>query len=175
MKRCMLAGVSVLSALVLSHPATLLSQALERSMYVSVVDQAGAPVPSLGPSDFVVREDNLSREVLRVVPATDPMQIAILVDNSTAAGPLVAVHSTGAAGLCRGADAADRVRPAQRSRARHARQPADDPRQLFNRARAGDQGHRPRLGGYPEQRRTTSSTGSSRSRRDSRSANPRVR
>lgn len=89
MKRCMLAGVSVIAALVLSHPATLLSQAIERSMYVSVVDQTGTPVPSLGPSDFVVREDNVSREVLRVVPATDPMQIAILVDNSTAAAPLV--------------------------------------------------------------------------------------
>ena len=45
----MLAGVSVLAALVLSHPATLLSQAIERSMYVSVVDQAGAPVPEPGP------------------------------------------------------------------------------------------------------------------------------
>src|SRR5436190_3598060 len=90
MKRCMLAGVSVLSALVLTHPAMLLSQAIERSIFVSVVDQGGAPVPALGPSDFVVREDNLSREVLRVDPATDPMQIAILVDNSTAAGPLVA-------------------------------------------------------------------------------------
>ena len=89
MKRCMLAGVSVLFALVLSHPATLLSQAIERSMFVSVVDPTGAPVPSLGPSDFIVREDNLSREVLRVVPATDPMQIAILVDNSTAASSLV--------------------------------------------------------------------------------------
>src|SRR5712691_11112878 len=89
MKRCMLAGVSVFAALLLSHPATLLSQALERSMYVSVVDQAGAPVANLGPSDFIVREDNVSREVLRVVPATDPMQIAILVDNSTAAALLV--------------------------------------------------------------------------------------
>src|SRR6266513_3762806 len=92
MKRCMLAGVSVVAVVVVlvsSHPATLLSQAIERSMFVSVVDQAGAPVPNLGPSDFLVREDNLSREVLRVVPATDPMQIAILIDNSTAAGPEV--------------------------------------------------------------------------------------
>jgi hypothetical protein len=85
----MLAGVSVFAALVLSYPAALLSQAIERSMYVSVLDQAGAPVPNLGPADFIVREDNLSREVLRVVPATDPMQIAVLVDNSTAAAPLV--------------------------------------------------------------------------------------
>lgn len=85
----MLAGVSVLAALVLGHPVTLLSQAIERSMYVSIVDQTGAPVPNLGPSDFTVREDNVSREVLRVVPATDPMQVAILVDNSTAAAPEV--------------------------------------------------------------------------------------
>jgi hypothetical protein len=89
MKRCMLAGVSALVALVVIHPAVVLSQALERSMYVNVVDKSGAPVPNLGPADFVVREDNLSREVLRVVPATDPMQISILVDNSTAAAPHV--------------------------------------------------------------------------------------
>ena len=89
MKRCMLAGVSVFAALVVSHPVTLLSQAIERSMYVSVVDQTGAPVPDLGPSDFIVREDDRSREVLQVLPATDPMQIAILVDNSATAVPLV--------------------------------------------------------------------------------------
>src|SRR4051812_12329550 len=89
MKRCMLAGVSVLSAVLLGDPATLLSQASERSMFVSVVDQAGVPVPNLGPSDFVVREDELSREVLRAAPATDPMQIAVLVDNSSAAGQYV--------------------------------------------------------------------------------------
>lgn len=92
MKRCMLASVSALAALValvLGLPPTLLAQAIERSMYVSVVDRTGAPVPDLGPSDFMVREDNVSREVLRVVPATDPMQVAILVDNSTAAAPQI--------------------------------------------------------------------------------------
>ncbi|HEY7291222.1 MAG TPA: hypothetical protein VH583_15405 [Vicinamibacterales bacterium] len=66
-------------------PASQSSSSRERSMYVSVVDQSGAPVPDLGPSDFVVKEDNVSREVLRVTPANDPMQIAVLVDTSTAA------------------------------------------------------------------------------------------
>jgi hypothetical protein len=66
--------------------ATLVrAQPRERSMYVSVVNDAGAPVENLGPSDFVVREDNVAREVLRVAPADDPMQIEILVDNSQAA------------------------------------------------------------------------------------------
>ena len=58
---------------------------MQRSLYVSVLNDAGAPVPDLGPSDFIVREDGLAREVLRVAPATDPMQIAVLVDNSQAA------------------------------------------------------------------------------------------
>ena len=40
------------------------------------LDETGAPVPDLGPSDFVVREDNVAREVLSVAPATEPMQIA---------------------------------------------------------------------------------------------------
>jgi Ca-activated chloride channel family protein len=61
------------------------AQAIERSLYVSVLDEAGAPVPNLGPSDFVVREDNAAREVLRVAPADEPMQIAVLVDTSEAA------------------------------------------------------------------------------------------
>src|SRR4051794_19721953 len=63
MKRCMLAVVSVLAAVIFARPATLLSQAHERSMYVSVVDQSGAPVPNLAPADFIVREDNVAREV----------------------------------------------------------------------------------------------------------------
>ncbi len=57
----------------------------ERSMYVSVVDSSGAPVPNLGPADFLVKEDNMTREVLRAAPAEEPMQVAVLVDTSQAA------------------------------------------------------------------------------------------
>jgi hypothetical protein len=63
----------------------LAAQAIQRSMFVSVVDDAGAPILNLGPSDFVVREDNVAREVLNVAPADEPMQVAILVDTSTQA------------------------------------------------------------------------------------------
>ena len=52
-------------------------------MYVSVLNKEGAPVPNLGPADFVVREDNRTREILSVEPATAPMQVALLVDNSS--------------------------------------------------------------------------------------------
>jgi hypothetical protein len=62
-----------------------LAQALQKVMYVSVVDQAGVPVPDLGPSDFIVREDKVAREVLKVVPADEPMQVSVLVDTSDVA------------------------------------------------------------------------------------------
>jgi hypothetical protein len=76
--------LSLTSALLVSV-ATPHAQTVQRSMYVSALDEAGAPVAALSPSDLVVREDNVPREVLRVEPADDPMQIAVLVDNSQAA------------------------------------------------------------------------------------------
>lgn len=78
----LLAGAAV--ALALSSGAAPQAQTLQRSIYTSVLDKDGMPVQNLTPADFIVREDNLAREVLRVEPATAPMQIALLVDNSTA-------------------------------------------------------------------------------------------
>src|SRR5262245_22066255 len=60
------------------------AQAIERALTVSVVDDSGAIVRDLGPGDFIVREDNVSREILRVVRASEPMDIAVLVDTSAA-------------------------------------------------------------------------------------------
>jgi hypothetical protein len=75
-------------AALLASP-TLQAQALQRAIYASAVDQTGAPVPNLGPADFIVREDKVAREILRVEPANDPMQIALLVDNSQAGEPYI--------------------------------------------------------------------------------------
>jgi hypothetical protein len=62
------------------------SQANERVLYVSAFDeQTRVPITGLGVRDFVVREDGAAREVLRVTPATSPMAVAILVDNTQAA------------------------------------------------------------------------------------------
>lgn len=71
--------------------AALLAQAKERVVYVSAFDDnTRAPVSGLGVRDFVVREDGAAREVLRVTPATSPMAVAILVDNSQAASNAIA-------------------------------------------------------------------------------------
>lgn len=61
------------------------SDARSRDIYVSVVNEKGAAVTGLTADDFAVREDGVSREVLRAVPATEPLDVMILVDDSQAA------------------------------------------------------------------------------------------
>jgi len=73
----------------LAAAAHTVAQSVQRSLYVSVIDKDGKPVPDLGPADFLVQEDRVTREVLTVGPANDPMQIALLVDNSQASDPFI--------------------------------------------------------------------------------------
>jgi hypothetical protein len=83
-RRLFVAALS-LAACALAWSRTLDAQAIQRAIYVSAVNDAGAPVADLGPSDFIVREDNKAREVLKVEPAVDAMQVAVLVDTSQGA------------------------------------------------------------------------------------------
>jgi VWFA-related protein len=83
--RRVLVGVFVVSALAAAWSAQLAAQPNLKSLYVSVVDTSGQPVPNLGPSDFLVKEDNVPREVLTVHEAEEPMEIAVLVDTSQTA------------------------------------------------------------------------------------------
>ncbi len=57
----------------------------ERTLFVSALDEKGEPVEGLTPADVIVREDGVRREVLRISRATEPIDIALLVDNSAAA------------------------------------------------------------------------------------------
>ncbi len=65
--------------------SALHAQTERRSLYVSALDRTGAPVDRLDPADIIVREDRVAREVLAVSAAVEPLQIALLVDNSQAA------------------------------------------------------------------------------------------
>jgi VWFA-related protein len=67
-------------------PPSLSAQARERTLFVSAVDEKGEPVEGLGPDAFIVRENGQRREILRVSRATEPIDIALLADNSQAAG-----------------------------------------------------------------------------------------
>ena len=79
MNRLAVAGV-VLACTLLCRPA--FAQVDERIMYASVVDDKGQPVLGLNARDLIVREDGQAREILRVAKDDDPMQVALLVDNS---------------------------------------------------------------------------------------------
>jgi VWFA-related protein len=57
----------------------------EATMFVSAVDDKGAPVAGLGPDAFVITEDGRRREILRVSIASEPIDIALVTDNSQAA------------------------------------------------------------------------------------------
>ena len=72
-------------------PSAARAQADERVIYTSVVDKDGAPVLDLGIKDFVVREDGQAREILSVARDTDPLQIALLVDNSVSMRPRLSI------------------------------------------------------------------------------------
>jgi VWFA-related protein len=85
-----LALISVLStllALAAGAGTSIHAQAgaRERTLFVSAVDSRGEPVEGLGPRDFVITEDGRRREILRVSKAIEPIDIAVLVDNSAAA------------------------------------------------------------------------------------------
>ena len=84
-KVTLFAGAVCLALWALMAPETLRAQARQRAIFASALDQNGAPIDNLGPADFVVREDKVAREILSVAPAADPMQIALLIDNSEAA------------------------------------------------------------------------------------------
>ena len=82
-------------ALILGAALTTLSISLSaqrtvtRSIYVSAVDEAGAPVVNLTNADFRITEDGAQREVTRATLLNGPMRIVLLVDSSTPVGPML--------------------------------------------------------------------------------------
>jgi Ca-activated chloride channel homolog len=51
-----------------------------RTVYVTVVDDQGHPVPGLTPADFVVKEGGKEREIFSVASASEKMRVALMVE-----------------------------------------------------------------------------------------------
>ena len=84
-RAALLGAVVALTLFSAAFPAS--AQTAERALYVSVLDDKDAPVETVTPADLLVREDRVRREILRVTPATEPMQVALLVDTSATLSP----------------------------------------------------------------------------------------
>jgi Ca-activated chloride channel family protein len=78
-------ALAVAAACACSSPAS--AQPKTADVYVSVLDAKGDPATGLKAEDFRVREDGAAREVLKAGPATEPLSIALLVDDSQATTP----------------------------------------------------------------------------------------
>jgi hypothetical protein len=86
LRRCPRSRLLLLLAVVLLADRQIATaQAVERTIFATIQDQDGKPVAAVETRDLRVREDGLEREILRILPATEPMQIALLVDNTAAA------------------------------------------------------------------------------------------
>jgi VWFA-related protein len=77
--------VAALALLASCAAAPCSAQGTEQTIFVSVTNDAGAPVTGLGLDAFSVKEDGRAREVLRASRAVQPVDIVLLIDNSSAA------------------------------------------------------------------------------------------
>jgi Mg-chelatase subunit ChlD len=72
----------VVSAAMLALATGVAAQRQTRKLFVTVVDQQGAPVLDLGAADFKVSEGGLDRPILRTRISSQPMRVALVVDSS---------------------------------------------------------------------------------------------
>ena len=84
-KRFVLAGTALLLASgLLTSSASAQRTEREQTLFVSAASDDGEPLLELGVDDVTVREDGRVREVLSVARATEPMDVALLIDTSAA-------------------------------------------------------------------------------------------
>ena len=76
------AATATLLAIELSAQRSTTTVPLVRTVYVSAVDRKQVPITDLDAREFLLREGGRVREIIRVEPATTPMRIAIIVDDS---------------------------------------------------------------------------------------------
>ena len=84
--RASLVLVPVTALLALVPGVSARSQAVEKSIFATVLDAQNKPITDLTAAEFGVREDNVIREVVSVKKATGPLYIQILADTTKEAG-----------------------------------------------------------------------------------------
>src|SRR5687768_16960650 len=55
---------------------------VDKSLFISVLDEAGKPVKDIVADDILIREDGVDRQVVAVKPPSQPISVAVLVDTA---------------------------------------------------------------------------------------------
>lgn len=63
-----------------TRPILLRAEAITRTVYVTITDDKGAPVPDLTASNFKVKEGGKDREIMKAEKATTKAHLAIMVE-----------------------------------------------------------------------------------------------
>jgi hypothetical protein len=79
--------IGVLLSVVLLAPALLVAQKQTRTVFVTAVDQKGAPVLDLTTADFEVVEGVTTKSITSAGLANGPMRILLLIDTSETVNP----------------------------------------------------------------------------------------
>lgn len=83
-------AIPALLALTLAPALAARAQtAADKTIFVSVLDDAGKPLKDLAMGDILIREDGADREVMSISPAKDPLYVALLVDTTSGAEPYI--------------------------------------------------------------------------------------
>lgn len=87
-------AVSFVAIFVALSGSLVAQRTVPRTFYISATDVQGAPVLNLTAADFQVTENGVTREVSRAALGTTPMRIVLMVDSSTAVGPMMSTFRT---------------------------------------------------------------------------------
>ena len=79
----------VLGSVIATTTVDGLQTAEDKTIFVGVVDQAGKPVTDIRMGDILIREDGQDREVVSVKPSSSTLTIAMLVDTTPGAEPVI--------------------------------------------------------------------------------------
>lgn len=79
---CVVLSAAVVAARPAPDPGLHLNglEPVVRTVYVTVTDGQGAAVPDLTAADFTIKEGGKEREILKAVPATARMRLAVMVE-----------------------------------------------------------------------------------------------
>ena len=90
MTRRAIGRACILGAALAALPVSVSAQrTVTRSIFVEAVDSGGKPVLNLTAEDFQITENGAKRAVTRAALGSAPMRIVLLVDSSTAVGPML--------------------------------------------------------------------------------------